>query len=341
MKKSYSLAELAQYIDAELVGDPNHHVSAFASLQSAQAHDISFIASPAYARYLATSGAGAVILNHEQATLFAGNKLVVANPYVGYARLTRLFDHSRTEVAGVHPSAVIGDGVMLGENVSIAPHAVVGKGVSLGDGVVVGPGTVIGEDTIIGNNTRLMANVTIYHGISIGSDCIIHSGSVIGADGFGFAPNGKEWIKIHQLGSVIIGNRVEIGACSTVDRGALGNTVLDDGVIIDNLVHIAHNVRLGKNCAMAATSAIAGSTTVGENCTFAGGVGVVGHIDIGDNIHFTGMTMVSSSLSEPGSYSSGTPISTTKEWRKNAVRFRQLDAIAARLSRLEKDVKKD
>lgn len=341
MKKSYSLAELAQYIDAELVGDPNHHVSAFASLQSAQAHDISFIASPAYARYLATSGAGAVILNHEQATLFAGNKLVVANPYVGYARLTRLFDHSRTEVAGVHPSAVIGDGVMLGENVSIAPHAVVGRGVSLGDGVVVGPGTVIGEDTIIGNNTRLMANVTIYHGISIGSDCIIHSGSVIGADGFGFAPNGKEWIKIHQLGSVIIGNRVEIGACSTVDRGALGNTVLDDGVIIDNLVHIAHNVRLGKNCAMAATSAIAGSTTVGENCTFAGGVGVVGHIDIGDNIHFTGMTMVSSSLSEPGSYSSGTPISTTKEWRKNAVRFRQLDAIAARLSRLEKDVKKD
>jgi UDP-3-O-[3-hydroxymyristoyl] glucosamine N-acyltransferase len=341
VKKSYSLAELAQYIDAELVGDPNHHVSAFASLQSAQAHDISFIASPAYARYLATSGAGAVILNHEQATLFAGNKLVVANPYVGYARLTRLFDHSRTEVAGVHPSAVIGDGVMLGENVSIAPHAVVGRGVSLGDGVVVGPGTVIGEDTIIGNNTRLMANVTIYHGISIGSDCIIHSGSVIGADGFGFAPNGKEWIKIHQLGSVIIGNRVEIGACSTVDRGALGNTVLDDGVIIDNLVHIAHNVRLGKNCAMAATSAIAGSTTVGENCTFAGGVGVVGHIDIGDNIHFTGMTMVSSSLSEPGSYSSGTPISTTKEWRKNAVRFRQLDAIAARLSRLEKDVKKD
>ena len=341
MKKSYSLAELAQYIDAELVGDPNHHVSAFASLQSAQAHDISFIASPAYARYLATSGAGAVILNHEQATLFAGNKLVVANPYVGYARLTRLFDHSRTEVAGVHPSAVIGDGVMLGENVSIAPHAVVGRGVSLGDGVVVGPGTVIGEDTIIGNNTRLMANVTIYHGISIGSDCIIHSGSVIGADGFGFAPNGKEWIKIHQLGSVIIGNRVEIGACSTVDRGALGNTVLDDGVIIDNLVHIAHNVRLGKNCAMAATSAIAGSTTVGENCTFAGGVGVVGHIDIGDNIHFTGMTMVSSSLSEPGSYSSGTQISTTKEWRKNAVRFRQLDAIATRLSRLEKDVKKD
>ena len=341
MKKSYSLAELAQYIDAELVGDPNHHVNAFASLQSAQAHDISFIASPAYARYLATSDAGAVILNHEQAALFAGNKLVVANPYVGYARLTRLFDHSRTEVAGVHPSAVVGDGVMLGENVSIAPHAVVGRGVSLGDGVVVGPGTVIGEDTIIGNNTRLMANVTIYHGISIGSDCIIHSGSVIGADGFGFAPNGKEWVKIHQLGSVIIGNRVEIGACSTVDRGALGNTVLDDGVIIDNLVHIAHNVRLGKNCAMAATSAIAGSTTVGENCTFAGGVGVVGHIDIGDNIHFTGMTMVSSSLSEPGSYSSGTPISTTKEWRKNAVRFRQLDAIATRLSRLEKDVKKD
>src|SRR5690606_29495151 len=152
---------------------------------------------------------------------------------------------------------------------------------------------------------------------SIGTDCIIHSGAVIGADGFGFAPNGKEWVKIHQLGSVIIGNRVEIGACTTVDRGALGNTVLDDGVILDNLVHIAHNVRLGKNCAMAATSAIAGSTVIGENCTFAGGVGVVGHLEIADNIHFTGMTMVTSSLSEPGSYSSGTSIAPTKEWRRN------------------------
>lgn len=341
MEKTYSLAELARYIDAELVGDPDYHVRAFASLQSAQAHDISFIASPAYTKYLAICNAGAVILNVEQAAHFAGNKLVVANPYVGYARLTRLFDHSRTEVVGIHPSAVIGDGVTLGEHVSISAHAVVGAGVSLGDGVVVGPGTVIGEDTSIGNNTRLMANVTIYHGIAIGDDCIIHSGSVIGADGFGFAPNGREWVKIHQLGGVIIGNRVEIGACTTIDRGALGNTVLDDGVIIDNLVHIAHNVRLGKNCAMAATSAIAGSTVVGDNCTFSGGVGVVGHIDIGDNIHFTGMTMVSSSLSEPGSYSSGTPMSTTKEWRKNAVRFRQLDAIATRLSRLEKDVKKD
>lgn len=341
MKKSYSLAELAQCINAELVGDPDYHVSAVASLQSAQAHDVSFIASPAYAKYLATCGAGVVILNQEQAAQFDGNKLIVANPYVGYARLTRLFDHSRTEVIGVHPSAVIGDGVVLGENISIAANAVIGSGVTLGDGVVVGPCVVIGDDTTIGNNTRLMANVTIYHGITIGSDCIIHSGSVIGADGFGFAPNGKEWVKIHQLGSVIIGNRVEIGACTTVDRGALGNTVLEDGVILDNLVHIAHNVRLGENCAMAATSAIAGSTVVGKNCTFAGGVGVVGHIDIGDNMHFTGMTMVSSSLSEPGSYSSGTPMSTTKEWRKNAVRFRQLDSIATRLSRLEKDVKKD
>jgi UDP-3-O-[3-hydroxymyristoyl] glucosamine N-acyltransferase len=340
VKKSYSLAELAQYIEAELVGDPDYQVSAFASLQTAQAHEISFIASPAYAKYLASCGAGAVILNQEQAAQFNGNKLILANPYVGYARLTRLFDHSRTEVVGIHPSAVIGERVVLGKDVSIAANAVIGTGVTLGDGVVVGPGVSIGDDTSIGSRTRLMANVTIYHGISIGTDCIIHSGAVIGADGFGFAPNGKEWVKIHQLGSVIIGNRVEIGACTTVDRGALGNTVLDDGVILDNLVHIAHNVRLGKNCAMAATSAIAGSTVVGENVTFAGGVGVVGHIDIGDNIHFTGMTMVSASISEPGSYSSGTPISSTKEWRKNAVRFRQLDAIATRLSRLEKDVKK-
>lgn len=336
MKKSYSLAELAQHIGAELVGEPDYQISTFASLQDAEARHISFVASPSYHKYLATTRAGALILHPDQAAGFTGNKLLIANPYLGYARMTELFNCGYTQTPGVHPAAVIGEGVSIGQGVSIAANAVIGARVILGDGVVIGPCSVVGEDSILGTNTRLMANVTIYHGISIGSECIIHSGAVIGSDGFGFAQQGKEWVKIHQLGSVIIGNRVEIGACTAIDRGALGNTVIEDGVILDNLVHIAHNVRLGKNTAMAATSAIAGSTSVGENCTFSGGVGVVGHIEIANNVHFTGMTMVTSSISEPGSYSSGTPMSTTKEWRKNAVRFRNLDALALKLNRLEK-----
>lgn len=336
MKNSYSLAELAQYIGAELVGDPDYQIHTFASLQDAGATHISFVANPAFHKYLPTTGAGALILHPDQAGDYAGNKLLIANPYLGYARLSRLFDRSHERKSGIHDSAVIGEGTVLGEGVFIAANAVVGARVTIGEGAFIGPCAVIGDDTVIGSRTRIMGNATIYHSISIGSDCIIHSGAVIGADGFGFAPNGKDWVKIHQLGSVIVGDRVEIGACSAVDRGALGNTILNDGVIIDNLVHVAHNVQLGKNTAMAATSAIAGSTIVGENCTFSGGVGVVGHISIADNVHFTGMTMVSGSISEPGSYSSGTPIAPTKEWRKNTVRFRQLDSIAKRLSRLEK-----
>ena len=341
MKTTYSLADLAQHIEAELVGDPDYQITTFASLQNAGAEHISFVASPAYHKYLSSTKAGALILHPDQRNDYAGNKLLIANPYLGYARLTALFDQSRTVQQGIHPTAVIADSAVIGRRVTIGPNVVIGAGASLGEGVVLGAGVVIGEDTQIGRDTRLMANVTVYHGITIGAECIIHSGAVIGADGFGFAPNGKDWVKIHQLGSVIIGNRVEIGACSTIDRGALGNTILADGVIIDNLVHIAHNVQIGKNTAMAATSAIAGSTIVGENCTFSGGVGVVGHINIADNSHFTGMTMVSASISEPGSYSSGTPMAATKDWRKNAVRFRQLDSIATRLSRLEKTMKNE
>ena len=339
MKTSYSLAELAQHIGAELVGEPDYQIHTFASLQDADATHISFVANPAFYKYLSTTRAGALILHPDQAGDFAGNKLLIANPYLAYARLSRLFDRSHDQAPGIHGSAVIGEDTVLGEDIYIAANAVIGARVTIGNGTFIGPCAVIGDDTVIGNRTRIMGNATIYHGISIGSHCIIHSGAVIGADGFGFAPDGKNWVKIHQLGSVILGDRVEIGACSTIDRGALGNTILDDGVIIDNLVHVAHNVQLGKNTAMAATSAIAGSTIVGENCTFSGGVGVVGHINIADNIHFTGMTMVSGSISEPGSYSSGTPMAPTKEWRKNSVRFRQLDSIAKRVSRLEKSFK--
>lgn len=337
MKRSYSLAELARYLDAELKGDPDYEIRALATLQSASAHQLGFIANPVYQKYLATTQAGALLLRPDFSEYYSGHQLLVANPYQAYAHVSALFDPSVEFSPGIHPTAVIGDGCHLGHGVSIAAHVVLGANVSLGDGAALGPGTVIGDDCHIGARTRLAANVTLYQGVSLGDDCILHAGCVLGADGFGFAPSAGGWIKIHQLGGVVVGNRVEIGASTCIDRGALDDTRIEDGVIIDNLVQIAHNVRIGKNTAIAGHTAIAGSTQIGANCTIAGAVGIVGHLHITDGVHITAMTLVTHSIDKPGSYSSGTPMSQTREWRKNAARFRQLDGLANRLIKIERD----
>lgn len=335
----FTLAELAQYLGAELVGDPDYQISALSTLQSADSASLSFIANPAYKKYLATSQAGAVIIAPALADTFPGNKLIVANPYLAYAQLSPRFNQYLDKKVGIHPSAVIGKNCVIGKGVCVYANAVVDDGVVLGDDVVIGQGSFVGEDSVIGRGTKLYANVTIYHAISVGEDSILHSGCVIGGDGFGFSPSPQGWTKIHQLGGVIIGNRVEIGANTTIDRGALDNTVIGDGVIIDNLVQIGHNVRLGRNTAIAACAAIAGSTSIGENCIIAGAVGIAGHLTLVDNIQITAMSMITSSINEPGSYSSGIPQAPTKEWRKNAARFRNLDALASRLIQLERSQK--
>lgn len=337
MKRSYTLAELAQYLDAELAGEPQYEIRALAALQDAGAHQLSFIANPVYQKYLSRTQAGAVLIRGDLAAEYAGQKLIVANPYLAYARISVLFSTTPCPIPGIHPTAVIGQGCQLGDDVSIGANCVLGQGVEVGDGVVIGAGTVIGDDCSIGSRSRFAANVTVYHGVCIGEDCIFHSGSVLGADGFGFAPSPEGWVKIHQLGGVVVGNRVEIGASTCIDRGALGDTRIHDGVIIDNLVQIAHNVQIGKNTAIAAHTAIAGSTSIGANCTIAGAVGIVGHLQITDGVHITAMTMVTHSIDTPGSYSSGTPLDQTREWRKNAARFRQLNALANRLIKLERD----
>lgn len=336
LKRSYQLLELAQRLGAVLVGDPKHEIRALATLQNADAHSLSFLANPAYKKYLSSTKAGAVLIHPDLQDEFAGNKLVTANPYIDYARASSLFSPLRAPAVGVHPSAVIGRDCVIAADVSIGANAVIGDAVTLSQGAVIGPGCYIGDDTSIGKNTRLAANVSIYHGVVIGDDCILHSGCVIGADGFGFAPQSGGWLKIHQLGGVVIGNNVEIGACTCIDRGALDNTCIGDGVIIDNQVQIAHNVRIGKNTAIAGHSAIAGSTIIGANCTISGAVAIVGHITLADKVHITARSLVSASISEAGSYSSGTPLAQTKDWRKNAARFRQLDSLATRLIKLER-----
>jgi len=259
---------------------------------------------------------------------------------LGYAKLTAYFDRAPVAKVGVHPSAVVDNSATLGAEVSIGPNAVVSAGTVIEDGVIIGAGSCVGEDSHIGANSHLHANVTITHGVYIGRNCIFHSGSVIGADGFGFAPDNNRWQKIHQLGGVVIGDRVEVGAGTTIDRGALGDTRIDTGVIIDNLVMIAHNVHVGEHTAIAGCSGIAGSTSVGKNCTIAGGVGMVGHINVCDGVHVSGMTLVNKSIKKPGAYSSGTGITAMKKWRKNAVRFSQLDDMAVRLKTLERKIKR-
>jgi UDP-3-O-[3-hydroxymyristoyl] glucosamine N-acyltransferase len=337
----FTLNELAQRIGAELVGNPQHQISALATLQSATQQTLSFIANPAYKKYLASTQAGVVICNQELAESITTNKLIVANPYLAYARLTPLFDSALQFEPGIHPTAVIGKNCELGKGVSIQANVVIADDVSIGDGVFIGAGTCIGANSSIGARTRLFANVTIYHGISIGEDCILHGGCVVGADGFGFAPSSDGWVKIHQLGGVIIGNKVEVGAGTSIDRGALDDTFIDDGVILDNLVQIAHNVRLGKHTAIAGTTVVGGSTVIGDHCTIGGAVAIAGHITVVDKVYITGMSMVTNSITEAGSYSSGIPLAPTKDWRKNAARFRNLDNLAARLIKLERAAPKD
>lgn len=340
MTRTFSLAQLAQHLGAELVGEPDLVIEGIANLLTANAQQISFLSNATYQKYLDETRAGAVIIAPDMADFFVGNKLVIANPYLAYAKLTQLYSRP-SSLKGIHPSAVLGEQVQLGIGVAVGANTVIGDRCVIGEGTIIGPGTVIGDDCNIGCFTRLAANVTLYENVIVGDECIIHSAAVIGADGFGFARSSdKSWVKIYQLGRVVIGNRVEIGATSTVDRGALDDTIIGDGVKIDNIVHTAHNVRMGKNIAIAAMTGISGSTEIGDNTTLSGGVGVVGHISIANDVHITGMSMVSASISEPGSYSSGTVLAPTREWRKNAVRFRQLDSLANRIRALEKMLQK-
>ncbi|MGH1486281.1 MAG: UDP-3-O-(3-hydroxymyristoyl)glucosamine N-acyltransferase [Cellvibrionaceae bacterium] len=337
-KPSYTLRQLADYIGADIVGDSDYRVEGLATLQDAEAQQLTFLSNKQYNKYLADTNAGCVLLKSKDQDGFQGNKLITTDPYLAYAKLSKLFLDSVSGAfkSAIHKTAVIDDDVTLGSEVNVGANVTIESGSKIGSGVHIYPGVYIGRSVTIGDNTILYANVSIYHDVSVGNSCIIHSASVIGADGFGFAPSAEGWEKIQQLGGVTIGHSVEIGASTTVDRGALGNTVIGDGVKIDNQVQIAHNVNIGERTAIAASVAIAGSTHIGKRCTIAGLVGIVGHLTITDDVHITGMTMVSKSISTPGSYSSGIPMNETRQWRKNAARFNQLDAMARQLKSIKK-----
>ncbi|RXJ72505.1 UDP-3-O-(3-hydroxymyristoyl)glucosamine N-acyltransferase [Veronia nyctiphanis] len=338
---SITLAELANELGAELHGDGSVTISAIAGMDKAGEGEITFLSSSKYREHLEACQASAVMVKEADRAFCQGNVLVVADPYLAYAMTAQLLDTTPACASDIAPSAYIAPDVQLGEGVSVGHNAVIESGVILGDGAQIGAGSFVGKNAKIGANSRLWANVSVYHDVQIGANCLIQSGAVIGSDGFGYAPNKGKWVKIPQLGSVIIGDRVEIGACTTIDRGALDDTLIADGVIIDNQCQIAHNVSIGENTAIAGATVMAGSLKVGNHC-FIGGASVFqGHMEVTDGVTVTGMSMVMKPISEPGVYSSGIPAQSNREWRKTAARVMKIDDMHKRLRAVEKQLEVD
>ena len=330
-----TLAQIALHVDGVIIGDAECEISNVSTLQAANRQQISFLANSKYKKYLPTSQAGAVIVSKEMAELVKNSAIVVDDPYVAYAKIATLLNPPKKITTGISPTAMIEAGVTILKTVSIGPQVVIEANVILADNVVIGAGTVLQDEVIVGENTRIAENVTICHGVEIGKNVVIHPGVVIGADGFGIVNDKGKWIKIPQIGGVKIGNDVEIGANTTVDRGAIEDTVIGDGVKLDNQIQVGHNVIIGNNTVIAGCSGVAGSTIIGENCIIGGGVGIGGHIEIADNVIITGMSMVTKSLTKAGIYSSGIPAEPTSQWHKNVVRYRQMDKLVARVKKLE------
>lgn len=332
------LEELAAVVDGQCQGDGEIEITGMGTLQSAGAGEITFLSNSKLKSQLQACNAAAVILRQEDCSVWDGAAIVCGDPHAAYAQIARVLDSTPRQEPGIHPSAVISDHATVGELVSIGANCVVEADVEIGAGVVLGPGCVIGQGAQLGQDSRLTANVTVCHRVQIGKRCVVQSGTVLGSDGFGNSHEDGQWTRIPQLGGLIVGDDVQIGAGTAIDRGALGDTKIGNGVVIDNLVHIAHNVVIGEHTAIAACVAIAGSTVIGSRCTLAGIVGVADHVTIADDVHLTGMAMVTGSISEAGTYSSGTGLMPNREWRRSAVRFRQLDELVKRLVALEQKI---
>lgn len=338
MTATITLGQLAEFLGATLRGPENKQITGLATLQEAGPGQVSFLANPQYRKFLATTHAAAVLLKPADAEGYAGDALLIADPYLAYARISHLFDPKPKATPGIHPTAVIADDAVVDAAASIGAYAVIESAAQIAAGVTIGAHCFIGARSVIGEGGWLAPRVTLYHDVRIGQRVVIQSGAVLGGEGFGFANQKGVWQKIAQIGGVTIGDDVEIGVNTAIDRGAMDDTRIGNGVKLDNQIQIAHNVQVGDHTAMAACVGISGSAKIGKHCMLAGGVGLVGHIEICDGVFITGMTMVTRSITEPGSYSSGTAMQPAAEWRKSAARIRQLDDMARRLQQLEKIV---
>lgn len=331
-----SLGELAIRHGLELRGDPDTRVARVGTLQEAGPDAVSFLANPRYRRHLASTRAGAVVLEAALAEQCATAVLVSRNPYASYARIAADLHPPPVFAPGIHAGAIVDPSAEVAADACVAPGAVIEAGARIGPGAYVGPNCVIGAGTEVGAGTRLVAGVTLCGGARLGARVIVHPGAVIGGDGFGLAREPEGWIKVPQLGGVSIGDDAEIGANTTVDRGSIGDTVIEEGVKLDNQIQVAHNVRIGAHTVIAACTGISGSTTIGRNCVIAGAVGIGGHIEIPDGTVVTGMSMVSHTIRKPGVYSSAVQFDEAATFRRNNARFKQLDRMARRIAELEK-----
>ena len=336
-----NLTKLATQIGAKLEGPYNDNllIKGIASLKQADNQQVSFFSNRLYREQLTKTNAAAVILASQNRRFCKVPMLVMDNPYLGYARAASLFNPSPQPVPGIHPTAYVSSQASLDSTVSIGPHAVIEAGARLGQQVKIGASCVVSCGVEISDESQLMANVTLCTGTRLGKRVIIHPGAVIGADGFGIANNAGQWVKVPQLGGVLIADDVEIGANTTIDKGALEDTLIGPGVKLDNQIQIAHNVQIGDHTAIAGCSGIAGSTRVGRYCMIGGGVGIAGHLELVDYVHVTGGSIVLQSLRNPGIYSSGTPLQLNQRWHRNYQRFKHLDEIVRRLQTLEQTQK--
>ncbi|MBI3041508.1 MAG: UDP-3-O-(3-hydroxymyristoyl)glucosamine N-acyltransferase [Betaproteobacteria bacterium] len=335
-RKSYSLREIAGRFGGKIAGDSGVEVSQVATLESATSEAIAFLANERYLPQLKVTRAGAVIVAESARDATRLPRIVCANPYAYFARVSALLNPERPSQPGVHASAVVDGSAEIADDAEIGPCAVIGRDARIEAGCVIGAGCCIGDGVAIGAASRLHSNVTIYHGCVIGKRVILHSGVVIGADGFGIALEGERWIKVPQIGRVVIGDDVEIGANTTVDRGALDDTVIEEGVKLDNQIQVGHNVRIGAHTAIAACVGIAGSTRIGRHCRIGGASGIAGHLTIADHVEISAFTLVSKPIARGGAYTGAYPFEPHQQWRRNAAQLRHLAELARRVRVLEK-----
>ncbi|MEQ1812979.1 MAG: UDP-3-O-(3-hydroxymyristoyl)glucosamine N-acyltransferase [Candidatus Nitrotoga sp.] len=339
-RKSYQLDAIATQFGGQVLGDGTTLINQVATLESARTGHLAFLANNRYRAQLATTHAAAVIVGVADAESTLLPRIVCKNPYLYFAKVSAFLNPPQQLQPGIHASAVIGEGARIHPTVHIASHVEIGARVKIGAGSMIMSGCSIGADTVLGEYVLLYPRVVVYHNCVLGNRLIVHSGAIIGSDGFGLALDDDRWLKIPQIGRVIIGNDVEIGANTTIDRGALDDTVVGDGVKLDNQIQIAHNVRIGEHTVMAGASGIAGSAMVGRYCRIGGNAGILGHIQIADHVEISSHTMISKSIREPGVYTGIFPFSSAQAWRKNAAQIRHLNELVERIKTLEQELLK-
>jgi len=336
---SFTLAELQARLGGVIQGDPTKRVTSAASLEHALPHQLSFILGAKYLPQAKASKAGALVMPEALASSIDGDALIVGNPHVAFATALSLLHPEPFPPEGIHPSAVIAPDAQLGPNVRIGAGVIIGAGAVIGANCVLGAGSHIGPHTLLGDGCLLHPRSTVEHGCHLGQRVVLQAGCVVGSDGFGLAWNNEQWIKVPQVGRAILGNDVEVGANTTIDRGALDDTVLEEGVKLDNQIQIAHNCRIGRHTAIAACVGIAGSTTIGAYCQIGGAAMIIGHLDICDRVTISAGTFVAKNIRSPGVYTSVQPLMAHADWKRNAAHLRHLDTLSQRIQELERHIK--